>query len=152
MAEAFDIREFTDCSCLRLRRAARDVTRLYDRHLEPTGLGANQLTMLTTLYGIDRFAGGPVTMRVLADHAGLDQTTLSRNLKPLVRQGLVSARPGPADRRARILAVTAKGRAKLNEAWPLWRRAQAEMKKALGADALGKLHRLLDRSADRLRA
>ena len=44
-AAAFDIGEFMSCSCLRLRRVAREATRLYDGHLEPTGLGSNQLIL-----------------------------------------------------------------------------------------------------------
>jgi DNA-binding MarR family transcriptional regulator len=147
MANSFDIAELMGCSCLRLRRAAREATRLYDRHLEPTGLGGNQVTMLTVLVAAEHRGARGLRQRELAAFIGADPSTMSRNLKPLARRGLVSMRPDPTDRRVRILAITAKGRAKLEQAWPYWRAAQAKMKDALGEPSLRSLHRLLDRSA-----
>jgi DNA-binding MarR family transcriptional regulator len=143
----FDIREFRDCSCLRLRRVAREATRIYDRHLEPTGLGSNQLILLTMLYGAGEHYRDGVTAKELAEHFGADPTTLSRNLKPLIRRGLIAARADPADGRSRLLRITAKGEAKLREAGPHWREAEARMQSALGEVRLKSLHDLLDRAA-----
>jgi DNA-binding MarR family transcriptional regulator len=142
----FDIGEFKNCSCLRLCRAARDATRIYDGYLEPTGLGANQLIVLTVLRGTDWRRQG-VTASVLAENIGADPTTLSRNLKPLVKRGLISVRLDPQDRRNRLLRLTATGEAKLSEAAPHWRKAQARMKRAIGDKRLRTLHDLLDRAA-----
>jgi DNA-binding MarR family transcriptional regulator len=148
----FDIRELRDCSCLRLRRAAREATRVYDRYLEPTGLGSNQLILLTMLQGAgEQYAEG-VTAKALAEHFGADPTTLSRNLKPLLRRGLIASRADPADGRSRLLRITAKGEAKLREAGPHWRKAEARMKSALGEIRLKSLHDLLDRAAAGLQA
>jgi DNA-binding MarR family transcriptional regulator len=143
----FDIQEFRDCSCLRLRRVAREATRVYDRHLEPTGLGANQLILLTMLHGAGEHYRDGVTAKELAEHFGADPTTLSRNLKPLIRRGLIAARADPADGRSRLLRITAKGEAKLREAGPHWREAEARMQSALGEVRLKSLHDLLDRAA-----
>jgi DNA-binding MarR family transcriptional regulator len=150
MAAAFDIGEFTNCSCLRLRGVAREATRLYDGYLVPTGLGANQLIVLVVLHGVSRRGKG-VTAGVLAGHIGADATTLSRNLQPLVKRGLIAARADPKDRRSRLLQITAKGEAKLREAGPHWRKAQARMNAAIGKAQLSALHDLLDRTAAGLR-
>jgi DNA-binding MarR family transcriptional regulator len=150
MAKDFDIDEFMTCSCLRLRGVAREATRLYDGYLEPTGLGANQLILMVMLHGVGRRGKG-VTAGVLAEHIGADATTLSRNLQPLVRRGLIAVRPDPEDRRSRLLRITAKGEDKLREAGPHWRKAQARMTAAIGGAQLSTLHDLLDRTAAGLR-
>jgi DNA-binding MarR family transcriptional regulator len=150
MAAAFDIGEFMGCSCLRLRRAAREATRLYDGYLAPVGLGSNQLILLAVLHGASRARAG-VTARALADHVGADPTTLSRNLKPLIKRGLVAIAADPEDRRSRLLRISAKGEAKLRAAGPLWRKAQAKMAAAIGQNRLRALHGLLDRTAAGLR-
>jgi len=146
MSQGFDPREFLDCSCQRLRRAARDATRLYDRHLESTGLGAGGIGILARLLGASMMGSTGERQSELADLIGVDQSTLSRNLKLLARQGLLTIRPDALDRRMRIVSITAKGRARLDQVAPLWRAAQAELKKTLGAGTLGQLDRLLDRS------
>ena len=140
MVKDFDIGEFRNCSCLRLRRA----TRIYDGYLEPTGLGANQLTLLVMLHGAQQ-AGKAVMAVSLAEYFGADPTTLSRSLKPLIKRGLIAGRPDPGDGRSRLLRITAKGEAKLREAGPHWRKAQVRMKIAMGKDRLATLHDLLPR-------
>jgi DNA-binding MarR family transcriptional regulator len=148
----FDISEFRNCSCLRLRRVARDATRVYDGYLEPTGLGANQLTLLTMLHGAGEQHREGVTAKALAEHFGADPTTLSRNLQPLLKRGLITARVDAADRRSRLLRITAKGDSKLREAGPLWLKAEARMKSAIGESRLRSLHDLLDRAVAGLQA
>jgi DNA-binding MarR family transcriptional regulator len=149
MAAAFDIGEFMSCSCLRLRRVAREATRLYDGYLEPIGLGSNQLILMVTLHGAGR-GGASVTARALAERIGSDPTTLSRNLQPLIKRGLIAAAADPEDGRSRLLRITAKGEAKLREAGPLWRKAQARVKAAVGAGRLKDLHGLLDHATANL--
>jgi DNA-binding MarR family transcriptional regulator len=152
VSKDFDIREFRNCSCLRLRRVAREATRLYDGYLEPTGLGANQLILLTMLHGAEERQREGVTAKALAQHFGADPTTLSRNLKPLLKRGLIAARADTADRRSRLLRITAKGEAKLRAAGPHWRKAEARIKNAIGEAQLRSLHDLLDRVAAGLQA
>ena len=152
VSKDFDIREFRNCSCLRLRRVAREATRVYDGYLEPTGLGANQLILLTMLHGAEEQYRDGVTAKALAQHFGADPTTLSRNLKPLLKRGLIAARPDLADRRSRLLRITAKGEAKLREAGPHWRKAEARIENAVGEARLRSLHGLLDRVAAGLQA
>ena len=149
MAAAFDVGAFMSCSCLRLRRVAREATRLYDGYLKPAGLSSNQLIVMVALRGAGR-AGASVTARVLAERIGSDPTTLSRNLQPLIKRGLVATTADPEDGRSRLLRITTKGEAKLREAGPHWRKAQARMKAAVGEGRLKALHGLLDHAAANL--
>src|SRR3546814_14162687 len=61
----------------------------------------------------------------------MDRTTLTANLKPLERRGLVESRTDPADRRERLLLLTAAGRSLLQAAVPIWRRTHSEADRAL---------------------
>ena len=61
----------------------------------------------------------------------MDRTTLTRNLRPLDKQGLVAVSPG-RDRRTRQVRLTARGRTRITQAFPLWQRAQARMTRGLG--------------------
>lgn len=135
----------SDCTCLRLRKAARRVTQIYDRHLEATGLTITQFSLLGHLRAYDG-----ISMGALADKLIMDPTTLSRNLRPLARQGLVAIEPDPRDRRARRLRLTVEGRAAFAEARPAWGRAQQHIAQALGAEDARALHAGLDRMLERL--
>lgn len=61
----------------------------------------------------------------------MDRTTLTRNLKPLERQGLIEIKPGQ-DQRTRVVALTAEGCEALAKAIPLWEQAQARIVEGLG--------------------
>lgn len=132
------------CTVYRLRMAARRATRLYDRHLEPCGLGIAQFGLLQTL---SMTGGGTVTS--VAASLDMDRTTMTRNLMPLARAGLVELQAG-ADKRSRDVSLTPAGKLKLKEALPLWRAAQAAVRESLGAGDVEKLHALLDAAVERL--
>ena len=118
----------TSCACLNVRRAARAVTALYDRTLAPTGLRATQVTLLAALE-----KAGPVPFTRLAGVLGMDRTTLTRNLEPLRRAGLLTLGPGE-DRRVRLAAITEKGRRTLAAATPLWEQAQRRITMGMGGE------------------
>lgn len=109
------------CLCLHVRRAARATARRYDEALRPVGLTSGQFSLMMALNRPAAPALGEVA-RLLA----MDRTTLTANLKPLERRGLVSVNEDPADKRSRRLALTEAGREVLAAAVPLWRQAQAE--------------------------
>ncbi len=132
------------CTCFRLRRATRRATQIYDRHLQECGLRITQYSLLMQLR-----ARGPVTVSQLADAMAMDRTTLTRNLKPLERAGLISAARG-RDRRSRTLSLSDEGSRALSVAQPAWQRAQDEVNAKLGADRVAELHHLLDESSRRL--
>jgi DNA-binding MarR family transcriptional regulator len=126
------------CHCLALRQATRTVTNGYDAALAPTGLRVTQFSILLTLS-----AGSPMTVSQLAAALVLDRTTLTRNLKPLERDVLLSTGPGEHDGRERLIALTAAGKDKLAEALPYWRDAQKAFERQVGKMKTNELRALL---------
>jgi DNA-binding transcriptional ArsR family regulator len=92
------------CTCLRLRKASRRVSQIYDQHLEPFGLTVTQYGVLGHLATFNGLNIGE-----LAEKLVMDPTTLTRNLRPLQRQGLLAVKTDRRDRRARTLELTARG-------------------------------------------
>ena len=101
------------------------MTRIYDAELRGTGLRSTQHSLLRLL---DRV--GEVRQGDLGEMASLDETTLTRNLRPLQKGGWVTIRAG-ADRREKLVAITEAGKTKMEQARPAWSRAQERMKQAL---------------------
>lgn len=125
------------CTCARLRKLARRVTRIYDAHLASQAIKVTQYSLLANA------ARGERTVSEFAAELEMDRSTLSRNLAPLAAQGWVSISVG-ADPRSRSIGVTAAGRRKLKAALPLWRKAQCEVESVLGAAGVGELHRKIE--------
>jgi DNA-binding MarR family transcriptional regulator len=116
-----------DCNCLVVRQAARHVTQLYDRALQPYGLKTSQFGILASLA-----RRGPMVINALAAALVMDPTTLGRNLRPLQRDGLVAIAVARADRRSRELRLTPKGEKLLARAMPGWTQAQDDFARAFG--------------------
>jgi len=125
------------CLCTKLRQASRALTQVYDQAISPSGLRATQLTLLVAL------AQAPeAPLGRLAEALVMDRTTLTRNLAPLLRDGLAEERAA-ADGRVRGFALTPKGKRALERALPAWKTAQARMLRALDREALEALERAL---------
>lgn len=127
------------CACFNLRKAARAVTQLYEEVLRPTGLRVTQFALLSATRTLE-----PVPVRRLAKAVVMDRTTLTRDLKPLEKQGLVKLETG-VDRRERWVTLTPRGHQALAAAFPLWEKAQTRVTKGLGQERLQRL--LADLSA-----
>lgn len=80
-----------------------------------------------------------VPMSRLSDVLALDLTTLSRNLRPLERDGLVRIRRAPDDARVRLVSLTTEGARRVAEALPLWTQAQERITAALGPELAASL-------------
>jgi DNA-binding MarR family transcriptional regulator len=118
------------CLCLHLQRAARAVARQFDEALRPLGLTNGQFSLLMSLNRPE-----PATIGNVAALLAMDRTTVTANLKPLERRGLVELRADSADRRSRRLALTGHGRDLLAAALPVWRSRHLEIEKLLaGSD------------------
>ena len=115
------------CLCLHTQRAARGIARKFDEAFRPLDLKSGQFSIMMSLNRPE-----PPTLGAVAQLLGMARTTLTANLKPLQRRGLVEVRPDAADRRSRRLALTDPGRALLAGAVPLWERTQAKLETALG--------------------
>ena len=114
------------CLCLHAQRAARALARRYDAALRPLGLTSGQFSLLMALNRPE-----PPAMGEVASLLAMDRTTLTANLKPLERRGLLAVAPDGADRRSRRLELTEPGRALLARALPAWERTQAEAERLL---------------------
>jgi len=116
------------CLCLAAQRAARALARRFDEALRPAGLTSGQFSLLMSLN-----RPVPPSIGSVASLLAMDRTTLTANLKPLERQGLLETAVDPQDRRSRLLTLTDAGRAALAAAVPIWQRTHAEVEVPLGA-------------------
>jgi DNA-binding MarR family transcriptional regulator len=121
------------CVAGNLRRVSRAVAKVYDEALRPAGLRGTQFNLMTAIILM-----GPVTISKLAEALVMDRTTLTRNLGPLQKQGLVDISPGD-DQRIRIVAMTREGKQMYQQALPLWDRAQNGIAGKLGKDRIKSL-------------
>jgi DNA-binding MarR family transcriptional regulator len=133
-----------ECTCFRIRGAARRVTQIYSRHLSPTGLKISQFSLLGFVA-----AEGPISIGRLSDLLATDRTTLTRNLRPLLQGGLVE-RATSGDKRRHELVATPDGRALFKRALPMWLAAEQEVRAAMGSRLTADLHGALDRSMEKL--
>jgi DNA-binding MarR family transcriptional regulator len=135
----------TECPGFRLRQAARVFTKIYDDAYRPLRLQMSQLPVLAALA---IFGESGATMTSLADAIVMDPTTLSRNVRPLEKMGLVRVARSPDDARARVVLLTRAGERALASAFSLWEGVLKDVRAALGADALADLLARLDEVID----
>src|SRR2546422_11113863 len=136
-----DRERLSPCVCNTLRMVSRAVTQLYDDILRPSGLRVTQFSILGAVARL-----GEANLRQLEHTLAIDQTTLTRSLKLLERNGAIDRVPHP-DGRIKAMTLTSKGRKALEAARPLWARAQDRVLRELGttawADAQRRLAHLL---------
>jgi DNA-binding MarR family transcriptional regulator len=130
-----------ECLWLRARRLSRVMTRAYDEALRPLGIQISQLGLLNVV-ALCGEGGG--SMSTIAEILVMDRTTLSRNLRPLERSGLIKIVRAPDDGRARLVVLTPAGRRIIEEATPLWQQAHRKTIEALGPTAAADLRERLD--------
>jgi DNA-binding MarR family transcriptional regulator len=128
------------CTHDKLRRLMRRLAMHYDARLRAVGLKTTQYALLARVVHL-----GPVRPVDLAAAMGLEASTLTRNLKPLVAAGWVEQAPGH-DARSRLVSPTEAGRHKLAQARRHWQAAQAALADQLGAERVAALHGLIDES------
>jgi DNA-binding MarR family transcriptional regulator len=126
MSHAFTHRVRDSCLCLHVQRAARVLARRFDEALRPLALTQGQFSLLMSLNRPQPPSVGEVSALL-----AMDRTTVTANVKPLERRGLVQVRVDPDDRRNRRLELTASGRALLAAAAPVWKRTHAATERRL---------------------
>ena len=114
------------CPGFQARATARALTRYYNACFKPLGLTAEQFSLLV---GIGADEG--TTLVDLADRAGVDPTTLSRNVQNLESRDLVRAEGGRG-RAGKRLTLTISGRRLVADAFPVWNGAKAELARRMG--------------------
>ena len=136
-----DAGRLSPCVCNTLRMVTRVVTQLYDDVLRPSGLRVTQYSILASIARL-----GEANLKQLEDVLAIDQTTLTRSLNLLERNGVIERASHP-DRRIKAMRLTVKGRRALQVARPLWARAQDKVLREIGttawADAQRRLRHLL---------
>ncbi len=110
------------CPGCNSRLAARRITQFLDRELADSTLSVAQLGLMARIA-----AASDDTLGALAQRTGLDQSTLSRNLRTLEALGLVEIAVVESDLRRRMVWLTETGARRLEAAIPVWRRAQASL-------------------------
>jgi DNA-binding MarR family transcriptional regulator len=127
------------CVCNTLRMVSRVVTQLYDDCLRPSGLRVTQFSILAAVA-----RRGEASLKQLEDDLAIDQTTLTRSLTLLERDGVLERASHP-DGRIKAMRLTSKGRRALEVARPLWAQAQGKVLRELGTKAWADAQRQLTR-------
>lgn len=126
------------CTHFRTRQLQRLLSRHFDAELAAAGLKTTQYSLLGHVLHL-----GPIAPGELARRMGLDASTLTRNLQPLVAAGWLQQHAGP-DARTRSITLTDAGRAKHAQAHRCWKAAQLSLNATLGAERVAALHDLID--------
>lgn len=115
------------CYCFAVRKASRQISRLYDSYLEPTGLRITQFLALAALVELQR-----ASINTLAERLDVERTAMGKMAGTLERDGLVTIQPSVTDARNRIIELTEKGRQLEQTAAPFWREAQRQIEQLNG--------------------
>jgi DNA-binding MarR family transcriptional regulator len=129
--------ELGPCACSLVRRTARKLSLFYDFLLAEVDLTITQYSLLATIA-----RSGKIGHNALAAKVGMERTTLTRNLRPLINAKWVATATGE-DRRQHLLQLTAAGNRKLSRALPLWEKAQREFADQIGTESLRELSTIL---------
>ena len=127
------------CVCSTLRMVTRAVTQLYDDVLRPSGLRVTQFSILAAIG-----RRGEANLKELEGALAIDQTTLTRSLGLLERDGVIERASHP-DGRIKSMRLTPRGTRALERARPLWARAQRRVLRELGTTAWSDAERRLTR-------
>ncbi|PVV05922.1 MAG: hypothetical protein B6D77_17255 [gamma proteobacterium symbiont of Ctena orbiculata] len=122
------------CVVFNLRKASRALTQVYEEVMKPSGILPTQFTLLVVTRAMQ-----PVAISKMAEVLVMDRTTLTRNLRPLERDGMLSVKPSRRDKRTREVRLTKKGLAHLELAVPLWQEAQQKVRESLGSGHLDRM-------------
>jgi MarR family transcriptional regulator, transcriptional regulator for hemolysin len=126
--------------CWLLTKAAHSLTTEMTVALEDLGVSPRAHCVLASAMS------GDYTQTQLARMIDLDKTTMVVTLDELEAAGLAERRPSPADRRARVIAVTPAGEEKVRRAAAITERIRQDVlgvlapeERAVFLDALGRL-------------
>jgi len=126
------------CASLNFRRTARAITRMYDSAMQGSGVRSTQFAILV---GVAKTQ--PVSMGKLADVLGLDPTTMTRSLRLLQKEKMITISRRAAMRQ-RFLELTPVGEKALARSLPLWRKIQEQFVSTVGTDYWTKLRSELE--------
>ena len=122
------------CAGWNTRLAARRITRFLDAQMEESGLSIAQFGLMAQVAAVS-----DDTLGALALRTGMEQSTLTRNLQALAREGWVEIAVVEGNQRRRMVWLTEAGAIKLKDAMPVWRRAHKALTAALAPDLAQRL-------------
>ena len=134
--------KFSDCMCLSIRKASRNITQAYNEEFKGLGINITQFSVLAILAGT-----GKQTITKVAHQLGSERTTVTRAIAILEKKKLIKIVLG-ADKRERLIAISKKGIGILDLARPRWKSAQLKIEHLLTNQIdnlrsnLGRLHHL----------
>ena len=114
-----------DCYCANVRHSAQCLTTLYDEALTPLGLTVSQFYLLTRLAILKK-----ANITQWADAAGLERTTMVRNVRALEKLAWLERAEGTG----KTYMLSATGKALLRQTFPVWQDVQARIEQLLGPD------------------
>ncbi|UQU61755.1 MarR family transcriptional regulator [Couchioplanes caeruleus] len=127
-----------------LRLAHQRAARTFAEALAPLEIDGRLFGVLSAIARL-----GPATQAQLVTALDTDKSAMLRTVDDLEQRGFVERQPVPGDRRARIIALTDRGRRCLGEAEEIARSAAASMFGSLSTDELVALRDTLARFVDR---
>jgi len=137
------------CACSPLRRLTRRITIIYDQHLLPHEITISQYSLLANVGRL-----GPIANLRLAAEMGMERSTLSRAIQPLLKAGWIAMVDLPAgeriDKRSFALVLTVAGKAKWDTAYPNWQQAQEEINTLLGEQVSQQLLGVINSAYEKL--
>lgn len=122
-----------------MRKSSRLITQFYEDRLSEVGLKSGQFSILRAVSFLKQTSNKEL-QRVLV----LDQTTLSRNLKPLFRDGYLKLNADSNDARIKLISLTTTGNELYEKAEPIWQKAQDDLERKLGSDEVQNILTLAD--------
>jgi len=131
--------KLVSCYNLKMRQASRVITNHYDSYLRPNGITVTQFSILRALWYLKS-----TSQKDLQEVLVLQQTTLTRNLKPLIRDHYIQITPSPKDGRIKLVSLSDEGKALFENARKNWKQAQTALSNRLGKEKSEQLIELAD--------
>jgi DNA-binding MarR family transcriptional regulator len=122
-----------------MRKSSRLITQFYEDRLSAVGLKSGQFSILKAVNFLKQTSN-----KELQGILVIDQTTLSRNLKPLFRDGYLQLSPDSNDARIKLISLTTQGQNLYEKADPIWQKAQKDLEKKLGTEEVKNILTLAD--------
>ena len=114
------------CICISIRKAANNISKLYDRELSVLHIKITQYSVLKNI----QVLGNP-SVNELSKTLDLERTTVLRNLDKLKKMDLISYKKNDVYK-VKVISLTVNGKKKLNEAKVIWEKTQQKFLNAFG--------------------
>jgi DNA-binding MarR family transcriptional regulator len=110
------------CFGLNIHRAGRAVGKTFDEAFRPLGVNHWQFALLMTVNVPSGLSVGELARSLV-----VDRTTITANVKPLERSGLITIKVDESDARSRRIELTEKGTDVLKAAYPIWQEVNGQI-------------------------